>query len=259
MEIPIFQVDAFTSQRFAGNPAAVCPLETWLEDDLLQCIAAENNLPETAFFVPEEGVHRLRWFTPTTEVDLCGHATLATAFVLYTQLGYAETEIRFETRSGTLTVARKEERLEMNFPSRPAERCDPHPALLRALGVQAECILAARDYLVVLDSEAAVRGVSPDFSLLSTVDRTAAMVTARGDGCDFVSRFFAPAMGISEDPVTGSAFCTLAPYWAGELGKESFFARQLSARGGEVYCAVHGDRVSIAGEAALYLTGTIRV
>lgn len=256
MRIPLYQVDAFTSKPFTGNPAAICPLESWLDAGTLQAIAAENNVSETAFFVEASPAnYELRWFTPTTEVDLCGHATLASAFVLFNWLGVAEDAIRFNTRSRTLTVIRQDGRLAMDFPSRPPMACDVHPELLPALGVQPELVLGARDYFVVLDSEEAVRAVQPDFARLSKLDRFAVIITALGRDCDFVSRFFAPAQGVPEDPVTGSAHCTLAPYWSKRLNKSSLFARQVSSRGGELWCEDRADRVVIGGEAVLVAKG----
>lgn len=257
LSIPIFQVDAFSSAVFAGNPAAVCPLESWLPDATLQSIAAENNLAETAFFVLRNGHFQLRWFTPACEVDLCGHATLASAHVLFEELGHPGDRVRFDTKSGELVVRRDGDRLSMNFPSRPPEPAQPHPALLSSLGGKPTAVLAARDYLVVYDSEEDVRALTPDMQGLTGIDRFATIVTAPGRDCDFVSRFFAPAKGIPEDPVTGSAHCTLIPYWAKRLGKTKLHARQVSPRGGELFCELLNDRVEIAGYAALFLKGQI--
>jgi PhzF family phenazine biosynthesis protein len=260
MQIPIYQVDAFTSRLFAGNPAAICPLEKWLPDDVMQAIAAENNLSETAFFVPENGSYRLRWFTPGVEVDLCGHATLATAYVILNKLSQGRETVSFQTQSGELTVRRQDDLFSLDFPARPPQRCDVHPRLIEALGRVPLEVLGARDYLVVYESEEQVRTLQPNFELLSQVDRFAVIVTAPGTGdIDFVSRFFAPSKGVAEDPVTGSAHCTLIPYWARRLGKTELRARQISKRGGELWCRLQGDRVIIAGGAALYLEGTIRV
>ena len=259
LSIPIFQVDAFSGVIFAGNPAAVCPLNAWLPDKTLQSIAAENNLAETAFFVPEDGHFRLRWFTPACEVDLCGHATLASAHVLFEELGHSGDRIRFETKSGELVVRRDGDRLAMNFPSQPPEPVQPRAGLLPALGGKPFEALAARDYLVVYASEEEVRALRPDMQGLMQIDRFATIVTAPGRDCDFVSRFFAPAKGIPEDPVTGSAHCTLIPYWAKRLGKAKLHARQVSPRGGELFCELLGDRVEISGYAALFLKGEIRI
>lgn len=257
MRIPVYQVDAFTSEPFRGNPAAICPLEVWLDDALLQSIAAENNLSETAYFVKTAGGYDLRWFTPTTEVDLCGHATLASAHVLYSQLGYNEPEIRFSTKSGQLIVKRLNGRYEMDFPSRPPEPCDANERLIAALGVTPEEVLAYRNLVMVVTTEDEVRNAAPDFALLGKMDLFAAMITAPGTDCDFVSRFFAPAQGINEDPATGSAYCTLMPYWSKRLGRNELFARQVSKRGGEIWCENRGERVAIGGDAVLVLTGTI--
>jgi len=263
MRLPIYQVDAFTDRVFAGNPAAVVPLESWLPDAQLQAIAAENNLAETAYFLRADDVFELRWFTPAVEVDLCGHATLATAFVISTLLEPGRDRLDFLTRqAGTLTVTRDGDLFTLDFPSRPAEPlASPDPGLVAALGGPAPlAVLGSRDYLVVYEDEAAVRALSPDMAALARLDRFAVCVTAPGtDGVDFVSRLFAPAQGIPEDPVTGSTHCTLIPYWAERLGKTTLSARQVSARGGELACELAGDRVRIGGKAVLYLEGSIAV
>lgn len=259
MELPIFQVDAFSSRIFGGNPAAICPLSEWLPDDVLQSIAAENNLAETAYFVGKAGNYQLRWFTPVCEVDLCGHATLASAFILFNELKESAPALRFQTKSGELVVAREGDRLTMNFPSRPPAAAKPPEHLLEALGGKPVDVLKARDYMVRYESEDDVRALAPDMMLLKTVDCFATIVTAPGKDCDFVSRFFAPAKGIPEDPVTGSAHCTLIPYWAERLGKTVLRARQISPRGGELFCKLKGDRVEIAGHGALFLKGSIVV
>lgn len=260
MQIPIYQVDAFTSRLFAGNPAAVCPLQEWLPDDRLQAIALENNLSETAFFVHDgDGRYKLRWFTPAVEVDLCGHATLASAFVIMTELARGKREVRFETRSGELVVTSDGDRLTMDFPSRPALQCAVHPDLIGALGGEPEKVLGARDYLVVYRTEDEVRALKPNMERLAQVDRFAVIVTAPGNDADFVSRFFAPSKGVPEDPVTGSAHTTLIPYWSERLGKKELHALQVSARGGELWCVDRGDRVSISGKAVRFLTGTIEI
>lgn len=255
MKIPLYQIDAFTGTVFRGNPAAVCPLDDWLDAETMQRIAAENNLPETAFFVPGDP-YELRWFTPTVEVDLCGHATLASAFVIFEHLDPARREIAFATRSGVLTVARQGDRLILDFPALPAAPVDPPPDLVGGLCVLPREWRAASNYLAVFDAERDVRELVPDMELLAELDR-GVIVTAPGDDADFVSRFFAPAFGVPEDPVTGSAHCTLAPYWAERLGKDELHALQVSARGGELWCAPRGDRVLIAGRAVRYLEGTI--
>lgn len=257
MQIPIYQVDAFSSTLFAGNPAAVCPLESWLPDDLLQSIAAENNLAETAFFVRDPKGYQLRWFTPNVEVDLCGHATLASAFIILTRLTPSESKVRFQTKSGELVVTRNDGLLSMNFPSRPPGECEVSPGLLEAVGGEPAEVLAARDYLILFRTEKEVRALRPNMQLLCDIDRFAVIVTAPGERSDFVSRFFAPAKGVPEDPVTGSAHCTLIPYWAKRLGKTKLHARQVSQRGGELWCEDHGDRVQMSGSAVCFLEGTI--
>jgi PhzF family phenazine biosynthesis protein len=259
MKTPIYQVDAFSRTIFSGNPAAVCPLEEWLPDETMQSIAMENNLAETAFFVKEGGIYHLRWFTPKVEVDLCGHATLAAAHVLWDRLECSDPSIAFRTRGGMLQVHRKDGMLALDFPSRPPETCSVHPGLVRALGGEPEMILAARDYLVIYADEESVRALRPDMRALAEIDRFAVIATAPGKEADFVSRFFAPAQGVPEDPVTGSAHCTLIPYWRKRLNKTRLHARQVSERGGELYCELAGDRVTIAGHAALYLEGVIEV
>jgi PhzF family phenazine biosynthesis protein len=263
MDLPIYQVDAFANNVFAGNPAAVCPLRTWPADSLLQSIAAENNLSETAFFVKHGAGYDLRWFTPSTEVDLCGHATLASAWVIFEKLEPGRAAVTFETRSGTLTVTRKLDLLTMDFPTRAPEPVEPDAALLAALGGNPCEVLAARDYLVVYETEEEIRALAPDMGALARVDRFAVIVTAPASaashGCDFVSRFFAPAQGVAEDPVTGSAHCTLIPYWALRLGKTRMVAHQVSRRGGELICELLGERVRISGRCALYLEGVIKL
>ncbi len=261
MKIPIYQVDAFTSEVFSGNPAAVCILDSWLDDNLLQSIAAENNLSETAFLVRNEDGFDLRWFTPRTEVALCGHATLASAFALFTCRDWSEEEIRFRTRkSGQLAVDKRNDLLEMDFPSRPTHSMIPPSGLKEALGVTPITVLGSvEDLMFVLESEKAVRDLQPDISALERLECRGIIVTSRGSQSDFVSRFFAPGVGIPEDPVTGSAHCVLVPYWSSELHKKNLHAFQLSKRGGELFCAYAGDRVKIAGKAALYLEGMITV
>ena len=229
MKIKQYQVDAFTTRAFEGNPAAVCPLENWLDDGLLQAIANENNLSETAFFVPSEKSFQLRWFTPVNEVELCGHATLATAHVIFETLGYAEPVITFETHSGELFVEKKGNCLQMDFPARPPIFCQAPETLVPGLGARPTEVLAADDYLAVFDSEETVRAIAPDHALLNQLDLRGVIVTAPDTHVDFVSRFFAPKFGVPEDPVTGSAHCELAPYWASKLGKNTLSARQISS------------------------------
>ena len=233
----------------------MCPLEAWLPDATLQAIAAENNLPETAFYVREGEAYRLRWFTPTVEVELCGHATLASGFVLLKQPG----EVRFLTRSGTLAVRRDGDLLTLDLPALPAQPMEAPPALAAGLGVVPREILRAPNWLAVLEDQAAVRAVKPDFARLVTLHPFGVIVTAPGREVDFVSRFFGPSFGIPEDPVTGSAHCTLAPYWSARLGKKTLTARQLSARGGELVCEDRGARVALTGRCVLYLEGEIRI
>jgi len=261
MKIPIYQIDAFASEVFSGNPAAVCILDSWLDDNLLQSIAAENNLSETAFLVRNDDGFDLRWFTPRTEVSLCGHATLASAFVLFNYRDWPGAEIRFNTRkSGQLVVGKRSGLLEMDFPSRPAHSVPPPPGLKETLGVKPIAVLdSVEDLMFVLESEKAVRELQPDFSALERIECRGIIVTARGSQSDFVSRFFAPAVGIPEDPVTGSAHCVLAPYWSTELNKENLHAFQISKRGGELFCVNAGDRVKISGKAALYFEGVITI
>jgi PhzF family phenazine biosynthesis protein len=261
MRIPLYHIDAFADGPFTGNPAAVCPLDSWLSDEVMQAIAAENNLPETAFFVPEGEGWRLRWFTPATEVDLCGHATLAAAYVTFKFLAPGRERVVFNTeKAGELAVTRDGELLALDFPAWPPAPCAEPPGLAKALGRKPTALLAARDYLAVYDDPDHVATLAPDFAALAALDRFAVIVTAPGSGeIDFVSRFFAPAQGVDEDPVTGSAHCTLIPFWAGRLGKARLQARQLSRRGGSLRCALRGDRVTIAGRAVLYLTGTIDI
>lgn len=259
--LQFYQVDAFTDQVFTGNPAAVCPLDAWLPDTVMQAVAMENNLSETAFFVPRgEGFH-LRWFTPVSEVDLCGHATLASAHVLVSHLGWEKPGIRFFTASGELIVSVCGDRLEMNFPSRPGEIVPPPAALIEGLGLTPLETRRARDLMAVVATEEIVRKCRPDAKKLGELDVTGVMITAPGGeaGIDFVSRFFAPREGIPEDPVTGSAHCTLIPYWAGRLKKNRLLARQVSSRGGTLFCEFQGDRVTIAGRAVTYARGTISI
>lgn len=257
MTFRLFQIDAFASEVFAGNPAAVCPLDGWLDDTVLQAIAAENNLSETAFFVPEPGGFALRWFTPAVEVDLCGHATLASGHVVLEILDPGRESVTFSSRSGPLTVSRAGEALAMDFPVLPPEPCVPPVDLVAGLGVPPETVLAEMDYLAVFASEAVVAALAPDMAALVRLDRRGVIATAPGDSVDFVSRFFAPRAGIPEDPVTGSAHCLLTPYWAERLGKSRLEARQISARGGALTCELQGGRVRIEGRVALYLDGEI--
>ncbi len=262
MAIPMYQIDAFTQQRFAGNPAAVVPLQSWLSDEQMLNIAAENNLAETAFIVPAKTAadFELKWFTPTIEIDLCGHATLAAAFTLFEHLNFAADQISFSTRSGILTVAKSGSALTMDFPARPPQDTALPRAILDALGIQSVNYSGlSRDWLIVLDNERSVANLNFEFSELAKATDTAIIVTAKGDQCDFVSRFFAPHFGVDEDPVTGSAHCTLAPYWAGVLDKTELNARQISHRGGDLQCKLEGNRVYITGHAVTYMVGSIEI
>ena len=259
MKLPLFQIDAFTDHLFGGNPAAVVLLESWLPDKVLAAIAAENNLAETAFVIPGANEIPLRWFTPTVEVDLCGHATLAAAYVLFRHFTPSGSQLTFATRSGNLVVTRDADRLTLDFPARPGKSVEVSEQLVSALGVTPREVFLARDLLAILDCESDVKNLRPDFARITALDAFAVIVSAPGKAVDFVSRFFAPGAGIPEDPVTGSAHCTLVPYWAARLGKSSLTAKQLSARGGDLSCGLSGDRVFISGSAVEYLRGDIDV
>ncbi len=264
MQLPFYQVDAFTNQVFRGNPAAVCPLENWLPDSQLQAIAAENNLSETAFFItqPTDGKYPLRWFTPTAEIDLCGHATLATAFVLFEQYKLSEKMLSFSTQSGTLSVEKRRDWYFLNFPSRKPTVPEVVPEELTndsALGIAPQHILKSRDFVLVFRNEDEVRQLQPNFAILGEIPNVIGFIaTAPGKHADFVSRFFAPAVGVPEDPVTGSAHSSLIPHWAEKLGKQVLTAQQLSSRGGELQCKqLDNQRVEIGGQAVLYAEGTL--
>ncbi len=261
MELPIYQVDAFTDKIFAGNPAAIVPLETWLPDETLQKIALENNLSETAFFVPNDTGFHLRWFTPTVEIDLCGHATLATSWVIFNELNYDKNSITFDSLSGKLTVTQKNNALTLDFPIWPYEQINIDPRITDALGAEPLELYKAPDWVAVYDDATIVQDMMPDMQKLSKIKECRGIiVTAKGTGdIDFVSRWFGPNEGIDEDPVTGSAHCVLSPYWATKLGKTSFKAKQVSARGGDLNCDLKGDRVFITGKATLFLKGIIYV
>ncbi len=260
MQLQLYTIDAFESGPFTGNPAAVCPLENWLDDALLQAIAAQNNLSETVYLVPKgAGSYGIRWFTPATEVKLCGHATLAAAFALKTELGEEADTIRFDSLSGPLSVVCQNGRYTLDFPSQPPTAC-PRPSWLpNALGANPREFYRAEYCLAIVPSEEILAAIEPDFALLAKSSDSYLIVSAPGEERDFVSRFFAPAAGIDEDPVTGSAHCTLTPYWAKRLGKRSLSARQISPRGGELTCELAGDRVRISGSARLYAKATIFV
>jgi PhzF family phenazine biosynthesis protein len=259
MELKLFQVDAFASRVFEGNPAAVVPLDAWPDDSLLQCIAEENNLSETAFFVPLGGGYRLRWFTPQAEVDLCGHATLAAAHVLFEHLGHPGGMVEFDSRSGALRVKRVDGGLQLDFPAIACHQIEGSEALAGALGASPEAVFEGADLMAVFASKAQVHELQPDFSALSRLPGRGVIVTAPGADCDFVSRCFFPKLRVEEDPVTGSAHCQLAPYWAERLGRERLLGKQLSARGGEVICETAGERVRLTGRAVDYLIGTLRI
>jgi predicted PhzF superfamily epimerase YddE/YHI9 len=257
MKLPLYIVDAFTDRTFAGNPAAICPLESWLPDETMQRIGAEMNFSETAFFVPTPQGWHIRWFTPTLEVDLVGHATLAAAHVIFERIDPSLAEVRFSSLSGPLLVRRSHELLEMDFPARRPTPCRAPALLLEGLRAEPEQVLAAQHYLAVFPDAETVRGLAPDLAEISRLDRAAVIVTAPGGPGDFVSRFFAPANGVPEDPASGVAQCSLIPYWSERLGKRRLVGHQLSRRGGVFYCEDRGERVIIAGRAVLFLEGTI--
>ena len=258
MKLPLWQVDAFTAKRFGGNPAAIVPTAEWLPDATMQAIAAENNLAETAYFVPQGEDYAIRWFTPTAEVPLCGHATLASAWVVFNRLEPRRERVVFHSQSGPLPVARDGDRLAMDFPAIAVEPAS-NPALAAALGAKPKALYSGFQWLAEFESEDQVRALKPDFTAKALLDVHAVIATAPGKDCDFVSRFFAPQIGINEDPVTGSAHSRLVPFWARRLNKTKFFARQVSARGGELWCELEGERVLMAGQAALYLEGMIEI
>lgn len=262
MQYPIFQVDAFTDKVFGGNPAAVCLLDHWLPDAVMQRIAMENSVAETAFFIPLEVGFEIRWFTPEIEMDLCGHATLAAAHVIARHLNYHLPTIKFQSKSGGLSVAIEDEFLTLNFPSRKPLPCADMPQIIfDAIPVKPAEVLKSRDYVLVYETEEIIRGMKPDQSMLDQInlDPGGIVVTAPGNEVDFVSRFFTPQASIFEDPVTGSAHCSLIPYWSERLGKDSLAALQLSQRVGKLLCKDLGDRVLISGQAVTYLEGRITI
>jgi PhzF family phenazine biosynthesis protein len=259
MEISLHQIDAFASKLFEGNPAAVCPLDEWLPDELMQSIAEENNLSETAFFVPKGNGYHIRWFTPVSEVDLCGHATLASAYVLFNILGYKKDRIEFDSRSGTLAVTKDNEWLVMDFPAQPPVPCDIPKEIVKAFNTAPIECLKSEDFIVVFEREIDIESANPDFELLKKLNSRGVIITAKSIRYDFVARFFAPKYGIPEDPVTGSAYTQLAPYWASKIGSKRFSAKQMSSRGGELTCEVVDDRVFISGKAIKYLEGKIKI
>jgi len=259
MKLPIYQIDAFSSKLFHGNPAAVCPLEKWLPDEIMQSIAQENNLAETAFYVRKDGQYEIRWFTPSNEVDLCGHATLAAAHVLFRIQGVTETMVTFQSRGGALRVLREADLLTLDFPAQVGVPCETPPEMIEALRAKPRECFRAMDYMAVFETEDDITKIQPDFRRLKNLDLRGLIITAPGKTTDFVSRFFAPNCGIDEDPATGSAQCTLAPYWAKRLSKTALTNRQLSKRTGTFRCRVDGDRVFISGATARYLEGTIEI
>jgi len=259
MELDLYQIDAFTGEVFKGNPAAVCPLNEWPPDPVLQSIASENNLSETAFFVSEGEGFRIRWFTPASEVDLCGHATLASAYVLFAILGYTRDSIVFMSKSGELRVSLdSKNRLVMDFPSQPPKPCACPGNLVKGLGKEPVEVLFHDDYMAVFENEEDILSLFPKFDVLRLLDLRGVIVTAPGKDADFVSRFFAPKYDINEDPVTGSSHCELTPYWSARLGKKQLKAKQVSRRGGEIICELKKDRVFLTGRAVKYMEGKIQ-
>ena len=262
MNIPIFQVDAFTNKPLNGNPAAVCPLDEWLSDEKMLKIAAENNLSETAFFVKKDDYYEIRWFTPTVEINLCGHATLATSYVIFNCLNLEDQHIKFySSRSGNLSVEKQGDRLILDFPKYDLNDGEMPEDLAQAVGKEPKQFWETQGNMAMLlfETEEDIKSLKPDMSALSKLKFDEVIVTAKGTDADFVSRLFAPRIGIAEDPVTGATHCSLIPYWAEQLGKEKLYARQLSARGGELFCELNGERVKIGGNAALYMKGEIYV
>jgi len=257
MRIKLFQIDAFARKVFEGNPAAVCPLEHWLDDSLLKSIAMENNLSETAFFVPSKKGFQLRWFTPTTEVDLCGHATLAAGFVIFDILKISNSSILFETRSGDLFVERRDKMLVLNFPAKVSKKCEIPDPLVHCLGKKPLEVFVADDYIAVFETEDDILKLLPDFSSMMTLPLGGILATAKGSETDFVSRCFFPKLGVPEDPVTGAAHCELTPLWHEKLGKNPLSARQLSKRKGDLICEMKKDRVLLAGQAVKFMEGEI--
>lgn len=257
MKIKFYQIDAFTDQVFSGNPAAVCPLDEWIDEDTMQNIAMENNLSDTAFFVKKGSEFEIRWFTPESEIDLCGHATLASAYVIFNNLSYDKDEINFKYGGGKLTVSRNNGMLEMRFPANPPVPVDTPSGLIEAIRLRPVEILKARDYILVYSNEEEIKKIQPDFRKLKTFDVTGFVVTAPGKEVDFVSRVFSPKMGIDEDPVTGSTHTEIIPYWAGKLNKRNMTALQLSRRGGKLLCKYEDDSVRISGNAIPFLVGEI--
>ncbi|MDX8380561.1 MAG: PhzF family phenazine biosynthesis protein [Ghiorsea sp.] len=258
-KIKLFQVDAFASKQFEGNPAAVCPLNEWLPDTTMKAIAAENNLSETAFFVENKGIYNIRWFSPTVEVNLCGHATIASAYVLFEELEFADETIIFQSKSGELKVSKDQDKYVLDFPRQQPTACAIPKPIQQAFGDAIQDCLKAEDYIVVLKDEQDVFNARPELNLLKLLDLRGVCITAKSKQYDFISRFFAPNYGIDEDPVTGSSFTQLTPYWAEVLGRNKLNAKQVSLRGGEVWCELRDDRVLIAGYSSLYLKGYVYI
>lgn len=259
MKLPLYQIDAFANKPFTGNPAAICPLDKWLPDDLMQSIATENNLSETAFFVKINESYSIRWFTPAHEVDLCGHATLASAYVIFNILKHEENNIVFESKSGLLEVKQNNDWLEMNFPSQPATKCTVPEIVKEAFNEEPIECLQSEDYVLVFKNEKSILSANPNMSLLSELDLRGVIITSRSNQYDFVSRFFAPKYGINEDPVTGSSFTQLIPYWSKKLNKQTLNAKQISKRGGVVKCVDLKERVQISGQAVKYMDAIIEI
>ena len=259
MKINIYQIDAFAKNTFEGNPAAVCPLKEWLSDETMQKIAAENNLSETAFFIKENNTFHIRWFTPVNEVDMCGHATLASAYVIFECLNYKKKEIIFDSKSGILKVSKENGRYKMDFPAQKIEKYKVLDVILKAFDLKPIECYKSMDYILVFKNEKDILNIKPDFELLKLLDKRGVIITAKSKKYDFVTRFFAPKLGINEDPVTGSAFTQLIPYWSKILNKNILNAKQLSQRGGEVFCCLKNDRVEISGYAAKYMEGSIYI
>ena len=257
MALKIYQVDAFTNELFKGNPAAVCPLNEWLDDKTMQNIAAENNLSETAFFVKEDKHYKIRWFTPTVEIPLCGHATLASAFIIFNFLDKNLKKINFNSKSGILSVSRTENLITLNFPYLIVKKVDTPKEIIDSVKIEPTEVFFNKSYLALYKDENTIRNIKPDFALLKEIHTHGLIVTAPGDNVDFVSRFFVPDAGINEDPVTGYAHTILTPFWAKKLGKTKLHAKQLSKRGGELFLEDMGKRVNISGQAKLYMIGEI--
>ncbi|MBN1181085.1 MAG: PhzF family phenazine biosynthesis protein [Bacteroidales bacterium] len=260
MEIKLYQIDTFTTEIFKGNAAAICPLDNWLDDELLIKIAAENNLSETGFFIKDGTEYQIRWFTPAVEVDLCGHATLAEAYVLYNYRGYEGESIAFNSKSGILKVRKSDDFFVLDFPSDKIKKVDLTDELIKPFDVKpSEAFKGNTDYMLIFDDEEVISNMTPDLSLIAQIKARGIIVTARGNQTDFVSRFFAPQSGIDEDPVTGSSHTTLTPYWSNRLNKSELSAQQISKRGGMLKCKYLGERVEISGKAVTYLIGDIKI